>query len=941
MSVSVGNKISNKNSIVFLVDFTNKKSFSPNLLNYSSWFEETSGSVSEIDEYGVSIFNRNGAIDENVRVLDVDPFGYTNSVVWKSSKNADTSFIGSDGGWNTNRFKIDNRKMYRFSVWTKRNSMTLGSQSGTFYFGTRGYSTIYSDEIDLIGKVGLKNEQVTNPYFHISRPSSISDYSHIEPPYLGGLNVWTLVVGHVWPFFTATSSNPLPGTNINGLASNPSHPDTGVWTINGGKVGNTYGISGDYSYEDWIWNTQAEYAIHRSYHYYSTDRFCTQSFIYPRVDIVDGFEPTISELLSAPEIIKDISKNSNRLKVKSVTNFDKSERGIIFSGRERESIDGYMSKTFSVYSMSIWFNPSTTITETSNSKTQTLIQLGKSTNSSLLIYLGNSTGSSTTETINIASLTNSGSTQTIASVTLNSDTWYNLCINWNGSDKYDLYINGNIYPTTGVNTLFNNCEYVSLCGRYLTNLDSSPSFIFNGKLSSVTIYDKSQSEYDILQNYNSTKSKYDKINKLWDLNLDAGNVNSYSGTGITWFDLASGNNGTLVNGPTYDTANGGSILFDGIDDRISNFPIQFPNKVSKTIDVWFKTTSSDRQGLCGTRDLVSTGWVFTINRTSAGNLTYFHTGSGDVEIPAGIITNVWYNAVVTHDYSTGIAKIYLNGNLLGSGNVGEIYSSLFNGVIGDENRTVPNFSTPQPFKGNIAKVSMYNRVLTNSEISNNFNLTKSKYIISDNLLLNLDSTNNLSYPETGNTWYGIGTTNAVFTGNVNWNYNTKTFNTNSLFHSDLNLSLSSESVITLEVWINMGNDSLGVILSFDKYHIWINTNGIGFNSSMGDLYGLNKSTIVNSWKQVTFVIRNGVNFSNNKIYLNGVDQSLSVINGAQNITNSTFTNQQRIFGRTGTPIGHIDSLNNVDVSIYRIYKRELTQSEIINNFNIDRNKFEI
>ena len=296
---------------------------------------------------------------------------------------------------------------------------------------------------------------------------------------------------------------------------------------------------------------------------------------------------------------------------------------------------------------------------------------------------------------------------------------------------------------------------------------------------------------------------------------------------------------------------------------------------------------------------------------------------------------------MTHDYSTGIAKIYLNGNLLGSGNVGEIYSSLFNGVIGDENSTVPNFSTPQPFKGNIAKVAMYNRVLTNSEISNNFNLTKSKYIISDNLLLNLDSTNNLSYPETGNTWYGIGTTNAVFTGNVNWNYNTKTFNTNSLFHSDLNLSLSSESVITLEVWINIKNDSLGVILSFGSYNIWINTNGIGFNSGNGDLYGLNKSTIANSWKQVTFVIRNGVNFSNNKIYLNGVDQSLSVINGAQNITNSTFTNQQRIFGRTGTPIGHIDSLNNVDVSLYRIYKRELTQSEISNNFNIDRNKFEI
>jgi len=937
MSVSIGNKISNRNSIVFMVDFTNKKSFSPNLLNYSGWLEETSGSVSEIDGYGVSIFNRNGATDENVRVLDVDPFGYTNSVVWKSSKNEDTSYIGSDGGWNTNRFKIDNRKMYRFSVWTKRNSMTLGSQSGTFFLGTRGYSTLYSDEIDLIGKVGFKD---INPYFHISRPSSVSEYSHIQPPYLGGLNVWTLVVGHVWPFFTATSSNPLPGTNINGLAANPSHPDTGVWTINGGKVGNTYGLSGNYSYEDWIWNSQAECSLHRSYHYYSTDRFCTQSFIYPRVDIVDGFEPTISELLSAPEIVKDISKNSNRLKVKSVTNFDKSERGIIFSGRERESIEGYMSKTFSVYSMSIWFSPSKTITETSNA--ETLIQLGKSSASSLVIYLGDSTGSSNTETICIANLRNSGNLTTLASLTLYPGTWYNLCINWNGSNKYDLYINGNIYTTTGSNILFNNCEYVSLGGRNLTNIDTSPSTILNGKLSSVTIYDKSQSESEILNNYNSTKSKYNKIIKFWDLNLDAGNINSYPGTGINWFDLASGNNGTLVSGPTYDINNGGSLSFDGIDDKISNFPIQFPNEVSKTIDVWFKTTSSLRQGLCGTRDLVSTGWVFTINRTNAGNLTYFHTGSGMVEIAAGIVTDTWYNAVVTHDYSTGIAKIYLNGNLIGSGDVGVIYTSLFNGVIGDENSTVPNYSTPQPFKGNISKVSMYTRVLTDNEILNNFNSTKSRYIISDNLLLNLDSTNRLSYPGTGNTWYGISTTNAVFTGDVLFSSTIpNTFNANSLFHSDLSLSLSSESVITLEVWIKLKNNSLGVILSFGSYNIWINTNGIGFNSANSDLYGLNKSTIVNSWEQVTFVIRNGVSFSNNKIYLNGVNQSLSVLNGVQILANSAFTNQQRIFGRTGTPTGHVDSLNNVDLSIYRIYKRELTQNEIINNFNIDRNKFEI
>ena len=51
--------------------------------------------------------------------------------------------------------------------------------------------------------------------------------------------------------------------------------------------------------------------------------------------------------------------------------------------------------------------------------------------------------------------------------------------------------------------------------------------------------------------------------------LDAGNASSYPGTGTAWTDL-SGNsrNGTLTNGPTYTSADGGAIVFDGTDDFV-------------------------------------------------------------------------------------------------------------------------------------------------------------------------------------------------------------------------------------------------------------------------------------------------------------------------------------------------------------------------------------
>ncbi len=52
--------------------------------------------------------------------------------------------------------------------------------------------------------------------------------------------------------------------------------------------------------------------------------------------------------------------------------------------------------------------------------------------------------------------------------------------------------------------------------------------------------------------------------------LDAGNPKSYPGTGNTWYDLTiNGNNGTLTNGPTFSSINGGGIVFDGINDYVS------------------------------------------------------------------------------------------------------------------------------------------------------------------------------------------------------------------------------------------------------------------------------------------------------------------------------------------------------------------------------------
>ena len=72
--------------------------------------------------------------------------------------------------------------------------------------------------------------------------------------------------------------------------------------------------------------------------------------------------------------------------------------------------------------------------------------------------------------------------------------------------------------------------------------------------------------------------------------LDAGNSESYPGSGTTWTDLSgNGNNGTLTNGPTFNTGSLGSISFDGINDYCDVGNTLTNGFTEMTISVFAKT----------------------------------------------------------------------------------------------------------------------------------------------------------------------------------------------------------------------------------------------------------------------------------------------------------------------------------------------------------------
>jgi uncharacterized protein (TIGR02145 family) len=223
------------------------------------------------------------------------------------------------------------------------------------------------------------------------------------------------------------------------------------------------------------------------------------------------------------------------------------------------------------------------------------------------------------------------------------------------------------------------------------------------------------------------------------LHLDAGIASSYPGSGTTWTDLSGTNNhGTLENGPTYSSANGGSIVFDGVNDRISAFPTQISGTGSKTISLWIKINTSSRTGIAGTRSLAEWGWGFSVNRNGTGSLAFYDTRGSELYVAAGLGTNIWYHVSVTYDDSR-IVTLYVNGLQVGISSTpfAALNASTFNGVIGNEDEYTNPFY--HPFKGNIAQVTIYNRALTAAEVLENYNALRPRFS---------DVTN----PSTGRIW---------------------------------------------------------------------------------------------------------------------------------------------------------------------------------------------
>ena len=119
---------------------------------------------------------------------------------------------------------------------------------------------------------------------------------------------------------------------------------------------------------------------------------------------------------------------------------------------------------------------------------------------------------------------------------------------------------------------------------------------FTGKISITQVYGIALTAEQIFQNYNAQKGRFGITSPVQNgmvLELDAANPTSYPGTGTAWTDISGyANNGTLTNGPTFSTSNGGNFSFDGADDYVDCGSNSSLNLGAMTISAWVKPTTN-------------------------------------------------------------------------------------------------------------------------------------------------------------------------------------------------------------------------------------------------------------------------------------------------------------------------------------------------------------
>ena len=246
--------------------------------------------------------------------------------------------------------------------------------------------------------------------------------------------------------------------------------------------------------------------------------------------------------------------------------------------------------------------------------------------------------------------------------------------------------------------------------RYWRYVEGSAVTLHHPRVSRIILTDINGSDYNLVV--------YTSDNCSDSGTYVVGTVSSDFG-GTTWTDLlGTGNNGTLTNGPTYSSANGGSIVFDGTNDYVSASNTSLVHRTSNwSYSCWVNFNGTPSLGTI----FENGSWTSCLLiRFETNGISIYSMSSYWGKFTLTPTLNTWYKLDFIRNGNS--IDFYLNGTYSQSLSFTADIQPSSNLFIG-----MSQHSAGQCFNGRIAQTQIYNRALTASEIQQNFNALRGRF----------------------------------------------------------------------------------------------------------------------------------------------------------------------------------------------------------------------
>ena len=257
-----------------------------------------------------------------------------------------------------------------------------------------------------------------------------------------------------------------------------------------------------------------------------------------------------------------------------------------------------------------------------------------------------------------------------------------------------------------------------------------------GQIGPIYIYNRALTQDEITQMYEALKPRFaPRITKSGMFaNWDAGDPESYSG-GTTWKDTANHYDGTLENDDdgslTFDSANGGSLVFDGTDDYVGPIAIGDHSSTARSVIIWAAADSYAQSNHEHFTAFNSATDKFSASLGLSNHAGYFyfkskmtHTSAYQWGIAStSLVAGSWHCWAVTINASDEIVAIYQDGESKTSGSSNGFYFRDDTYIGARMNNTTVEGS----WNGKIGTVRLYTKTLSAAEIMDNYNATKGRF----------------------------------------------------------------------------------------------------------------------------------------------------------------------------------------------------------------------